>query len=123
MLYGFRIIWDRSDRRHRRRLTEQVKASMRDLRIQLVVLNHQVGSRLDLKDTDLDCPDVIARFGPLSPTALTRRVGVHPATMTGILDRLERAGWVNRERHPADRRGVVRALGQRIGRLRTCMPG
>jgi DNA-binding MarR family transcriptional regulator len=27
--------------------------------------------------------------------------------MTGILDRLERGGWVVRERDPADRRGVV----------------
>jgi DNA-binding MarR family transcriptional regulator len=34
--------------------------------------------------------------------------------MTGILDRLERAGWVARERDPADRRAVVvRALRDR----------
>ncbi len=80
---------------------------MRDLRIQLAVLNHQVGTRLELKDTDLDCLDLIARFGPMSPSALARRAGVHPATMTGVLDRLERAGWVVRDRDPADRRAVV----------------
>ncbi|MFD0745033.1 MarR family transcriptional regulator [Phytohabitans flavus] len=34
--------------------------------------------------------------------------------MTGILDRLEQAGWVARERGPADRRAVtVRALPER----------
>ena len=34
--------------------------------------------------------------------------------MTGILDRLERAGWIARERDPADRRAVVvRALRER----------
>jgi len=27
--------------------------------------------------------------------------------MTGILDRLERGGWIARDRDPADRRGVV----------------
>ena len=34
--------------------------------------------------------------------------------MTGILDRLERGGWVARDRDPADRRSVlVRALPDR----------
>src|SRR5436305_10842037 len=100
---------DRSVRGHCRRLTNDVKEALRDLRIQLGVLNHQVGTRLELKDVDLDCLDLIARQGPMSPTALARRAGVHPATMTGILDRLERAGWVARQRGAADRRaGVVR---------------
>jgi DNA-binding MarR family transcriptional regulator len=38
--------------------------------------------------------------------------------MTGILDRLERGGWVARDRDPADRRAVVvRVRGERIGEL------
>jgi len=62
----------------------------------------------------MDCLDLISRHGPLSPSALARRAGLHPATMTGILDRLERAGWITRERDPADRRAVaVRALRNR----------
>jgi MarR family len=40
------------------------------------------------------CLDLITRHGPLSPSAPARRAGLHPATMTGILDRLERGGWV-----------------------------
>ncbi|HLZ09727.1 MAG TPA: MarR family transcriptional regulator, partial [Chloroflexota bacterium] len=73
---------------------------------------------LDLKDVDLDCLDLIARHGPLSPSALARRAGLHPATMTGILDRLERGGWVTRDRDPSDRRAVaVRALRERSGEL------
>ncbi|MEA2159536.1 MAG: hypothetical protein QOD66_1916, partial [Solirubrobacteraceae bacterium] len=32
---------------------------------------------------------------------------LHPATLTGVLDRLERGGWVARERDPSDRRAVV----------------
>jgi len=82
------------------------------------LLNHHVGARLDLNDIDLDCLDLIARHGPLSPSALARRAGLHPATMTGILDRLERGGWVARERDPSDRRGVVvRALHDRYAEL------
>jgi DNA-binding MarR family transcriptional regulator len=109
---------DRSGQRHRRQLTNQVKEALRDLRIQLGVLNHHVGTHLDLKDVDLDCLDLIARHGPLSPTVLARRAGVHPATMTGILDRLERAGWIARDRDAADRRAVtVRVLRDRAGEV------
>jgi DNA-binding MarR family transcriptional regulator len=94
-------------RRRKRRLTNTIKESLRELSIQLSLLNHQVGARLDIRDVDLDCLDIVARTGPLSPSALARRAGLHPATMTGILDRLERAGWITRDRDPADRRGVV----------------
>src|ERR1700753_2796649 len=99
--------------RHRRRLTATVKEALRALNNQLSLLNHQVGAQLELRDIDLDCLDLIARHGPLSPSALDRRAGLHPATMTGILDRLQRGGWISRERDPdaADRRAVaVRAL-------------
>src|SRR5437660_876423 len=100
--------------RRRRRLTATIKQSLRELRMQLSMLNLHVGAHLDLKDVDLDCLDLIASHGPLSPTALARRAGLHPATITGILDRLERGGWVSRERDPSDRRGVrVRARYER----------
>lgn len=103
------------DRRARRRLTTEIKDSLRDLRNQLSMLNRQVGTHLELKDIDMDCLDLISRHGPLSPSALARRAGLHPATVTGILDRLEKAGWAARERDPADRRAVtVRALPDRV---------
>ena len=104
--------------RRRRRLTVGIKDSLRELSLQLSLLNHQIGAHLELKDVDFDCVDLINRHGPLSPSALARRTGLHAATMTGILDRLERGGWVVRERDPADRRAVVvRALRQRNAEL------
>lgn len=75
--------------------------------VQLSLLNHHVGGRLELTGTDLECCDLITRYGPLSPTALARRAGLHPATVTGILDRLERGRWIARDRDPSDRRAVV----------------
>ena len=104
------------DVRRRRRLTAEIKDALRALSNQLSLLNHQVGAQLDLKDVDIDCLELITRHGPMSPTALSRRTGLHPATITGILDRLQRGGWVTRERDPAatDRRAVtVRALRDR----------
>jgi len=93
--------------RRRRRLDREVRVSLRDVSIQLSLLNHQVRGQLELKGADLECLDLISREGPLSPSALARRSGLHPATMTGILDRLERGGWIARERDPADRRAVL----------------
>jgi DNA-binding MarR family transcriptional regulator len=111
----------RGPAQHRRRLNRAIKESLRDLGAQLSLLNHSVGARLDLKATDLECLDLISRYGPLSPSALARRAGLHPATMTGILDRLERGGWIDRGRDPSDRRGVVvqvaRGRGAEILRL------
>jgi DNA-binding MarR family transcriptional regulator len=94
-------------RRQRRRLTTAIKDSLRELSIQLSLLNHQVGTLTGLRDVDLDCLDLVNRYGPLSPSTLARQAGLHPATVTGILDRLERGSWVARERDPADRRAVV----------------
>ncbi|MGW0659133.1 MarR family winged helix-turn-helix transcriptional regulator [Streptodolium elevatio] len=104
--------------RGRKQATAAVKQGLRELSLQLGRLNRQVGSRLALKDVDLDCLDLVNTHGPVGPSALARLAGVHPATLTGILDRLERAGWVVRERDPADRRGtLVRALRDRNGEL------
>jgi DNA-binding MarR family transcriptional regulator len=93
--------------RVRRRVVAAVARGLRDLRIELAVLNHRVGSRVQLKDLDFDCLDVVARQGPLTPSALAGRVGVHAATMTGILDRLEAGGWISRTRAEDDRRAVL----------------
>jgi DNA-binding MarR family transcriptional regulator len=106
---------------HRGRLNRAIKESLRDLGAQLSMLNHSVGTRLELKATDLECLDLITGHGPPSPSALARRAGLHPATLTGILDRLERGGWIERGRDPADRRGVTvqaaRGRGAEILRL------
>ena len=102
--------------RRRRRLATDIKDSLRELSNQLSLLNHQVGAHLELKDVDLDCLELITRHGPMSPSAVARRAGLHPATMTGVLDRLQRGGWITRERDPeaTDRRAVtVRALRDR----------
>jgi DNA-binding MarR family transcriptional regulator len=91
----------------RGRLNLAIKESLRDLGAQLSLLNHSVSSRLNLKAVDLECLDLITRHGPLSPSVLAGHAGLHPATLTGVLDRLERGGWIDRSRDPADRRGVL----------------
>jgi DNA-binding MarR family transcriptional regulator len=48
----------------------------------------------------------IARIERVSPTELARRLQISQATVTGILDRLEKRGFINRSRNGDDRRGV-----------------
>jgi DNA-binding MarR family transcriptional regulator len=105
-------------RRRRQRLSTDIKYSLRQLSIQLSLLNHHVGAHVNLNQVDLNCLDLIARHGPLSPSALGQLAGLHPATVTGILDRLEAGGWVARARAAADRRAVlVRVLHDRNAEL------
>lgn len=104
----------------RSQLIAAVKGSLRELNNQLSLLDHHVAAQAGLKDVDLDCLDLIGQEGPLNPSVLARRVGLHPATVTGILDRLERGGWITRDRDPdgADRRAVtVRVLRDRNAEL------
>jgi len=49
----------------------------------------------------MDCLDLIQPPRPLSPSAVARRAGLHPATYRH-LDRLERAGWVAVNATPAE---------------------
>jgi DNA-binding MarR family transcriptional regulator len=95
------------EKRERRRSTVAIKESLRELSVQLSLVNQQVSGRLAMRPVDLDCLDLIGRHGPLSPSALARRSGLHAATLTGILDRLEKAGWISRDRDPSDRRAVL----------------
>jgi DNA-binding MarR family transcriptional regulator len=101
-----------------RRAPGAVRRALRATVTQLSLLNHQVGGHLEMRQGDLYCLDLIDSYGPLSPTALARMAGLHPATMTGVLDRLERGRWIARGRDPGDRRGIlVRVLAERRGEI------
>lgn len=93
------------DTRIRRRLTAAVKDGLRRVTTEMVSLNRRVVAQLGLRDVDMLCLDLLRR-APHTPTSLARRAGLHAATMTGVLDRLERGGWIVRERAAGDRRAI-----------------
>src|SRR5512141_2391525 len=45
--------------------------------------------------------------GPMSPSELGERLIVTRATVTGVVDSLERRGYVLRSPNPSDRRGII----------------
>jgi DNA-binding MarR family transcriptional regulator len=62
--------------------------------------------RLGISVGDLRCLDIIQRRDGLTAGQLAAESGLTTGAITGVLDRLERAGFARRVRDPADRRKV-----------------
>lgn len=62
--------------------------------------------RLGISRTDLGCLDIVQARGGAAPGELATASGLTTGAITGVLDRLERAGLVRREPDPGDRRRV-----------------
>ncbi|WP_395308810.1 MarR family transcriptional regulator [Mycobacterium sp. AMU20-3851] len=84
----------------------RLRTAVQDLRIALALGTRRVAAMAGLKDSDLEVLDLLTRNGPQSPSTLARRLSMQPATITGVLRRLEDAGWVIRRHHDHDRRSV-----------------
>ena len=99
-------------------MARRIQGELRRLTQQIHRLNDAVGSRVELLPGDLSVLDLVDREGPMSPRVISDTTGVHPATLTGILDRLERGGWLARLPDEEDRRRVrVGTLPHRGGEL------
>src|SRR5919198_3395136 len=62
--------------------------------------------RLGLNRTDLHCINIIENSGGLTAGELAKEAGLTTGAVTGVIDRLERAGYARRVPDPADRRRV-----------------
>jgi DNA-binding MarR family transcriptional regulator len=72
-----------------------------------VLHNQAVTARLGLGPSDSQFMNLLNLHGPLAPGRLAELSGLTTGTVTGVIDRLERAGYVRRERDTADRRKVT----------------
>jgi DNA-binding MarR family transcriptional regulator len=69
--------------------------------------NHAVADAIGIHQTDQECLDLLDWTGPLTAGEIGAHLGLTSGAVTGLIDRLEDAGWVRRERDPDDRRRVV----------------
>jgi DNA-binding MarR family transcriptional regulator len=88
-------------------LLDSLEEQSRELSTRTVIFHHLIGERLGLNPTDHKCLDVIVRNGtPMTASQLAEETGLSTGAITGIVDRLEKAGYVRRKRDQNDRRLV-----------------
>lgn len=81
--------------------------TMRMLSTQSIMLHQAVADMLELSLTDYKCMDLIENFGPMTAGKLADLTGLTTGAITGVVDRLERAGYARRIDNPNDRRSVI----------------
>jgi DNA-binding MarR family transcriptional regulator len=62
---------------------------------------------LGINETDLHCVNIIENSQGLSAGELAAQAGLTSGAITGVIDRLERAGYARRVPDPRDRRRVI----------------
>lgn len=72
-----------------------------------VLFHGAVADRLGMSTTDVKCYSIVRRDGPMTAGDLAARVHLTTGAITGVIDRLERGGFVRRAADPTDRRRVV----------------
>jgi DNA-binding MarR family transcriptional regulator len=83
-----------------------VKAAGRANSDATVMFHAAIAGRLGLNATDTKALSILEREGPLTAGELSRRTGLTAASVTTLIDRLERKRLARRVQDPADRRRV-----------------
>jgi DNA-binding MarR family transcriptional regulator len=81
-----------------------------------VLFHHAVAERLGLGPTDHKCLDLLRERGAMTGSALAAITGLTSGAITGVVARLERAGYLRREPDPHDRRQQI--LSPALERMR-----
>jgi DNA-binding MarR family transcriptional regulator len=89
-----------------------IQLAVRNLIAGAILFNHQVAQRVGLGASDAQFMHLLQLHGPLTPGRLAELSGLTTGTVTGVLDRLESAGFVRRERDASDRRKVIVTLDE-----------
>lgn len=91
----------------RAELLQQLQLAGREQSAATVMFHTALAAKQDLSATEEKALDLLERFGPLTAGQLAQRSGLAPASVTGLVDRLERKGFARRVPHPVDKRSVL----------------
>jgi DNA-binding MarR family transcriptional regulator len=75
-----------------------------------VIFGQTVANKVGMSSSDLECLDFLNIESRVTAGRLAELTGLTTGAITGMVDRLEKAGWVRRERDDNDRRKVFIAI-------------
>src|SRR5215813_6858621 len=110
-----------SSSKMRAALLQDLEGAMRRSSAQGVMFGQAVANVAGISNSDLECLDFLNLEGRVTAGRLAEVTGLTTGAITGVIDRLEKAGYVRRERDDEDRRKVFIAIVPenlaRIGKL------
>src|SRR5215216_6028946 len=86
---------------------QAINEKFREMSTETIMFHQAVADMLGLHITDHKCLDFIYRFGAMPAGRLAELTGLTTGAVTGIIDRLEEAGYVRRTNDPKDRRRTI----------------
>jgi DNA-binding MarR family transcriptional regulator len=79
----------------------------REMSTETIMFHQNVADVLGLHITDHKCLDLIRQYGAMPAGRLAELTGLTTGAVTGIIDRLEKVGYVRRTNDPKDRRRTI----------------
>src|SRR5580692_6319590 len=99
-------------------LLQELEEAMRRSSAQGVLFGQAVANVAGISGSDLECLDFLNLEGRVTAGRLAEVTGLTTGAITGVVDRLEKAGFVRRERDEHDRRKVfIILVPQNIARV------
>jgi DNA-binding MarR family transcriptional regulator len=93
-------------KRTRKELIDAISIHSRRSQNRTDAYDEAVSEAVGINRTDLRCLDILEQEGEATPGRLSELMGLTTGAITTVIDRLERAGYVNRVRDEHDRRRV-----------------
>jgi DNA-binding MarR family transcriptional regulator len=72
-----------------------------------LMFRHAIAQTEGMNVTDMECLDFLGEKGTATAGELAKMTGLTTGAITNVIDRLEKAGFVKRERDNRDRRKVI----------------
>jgi DNA-binding MarR family transcriptional regulator len=91
----------------REEIIQAINEKFREMSTETIMFHQVVADILGLHITDHKCLDFIYRFGAMPAGRLAELTGLTTGAITGIIDRLEEAGYIRRTNDPKDRRRTI----------------
>ena len=92
---------------NREEIIHTIVDKFREMSTETIMFHQNVADSLGLHITDHKCLDLIRQYGAMPAGRLAELTGLTTGAITGIIDRLEKAGYVRRANDVKDRRRTI----------------